>query len=109
MNVSEKLALYEEFKRSKLKVGGFARKRMISDTVMRRIVADVTSGKFNEKTSCSTAKRIRTSPYDVVERKLVDYIEFRVLMHKNGHDKCGLSYDILQLKALDWAKELLST
>ena len=48
MNVSEKLALNEEFKRSKLKVGGFARKRMISDTVMRRLVADETAGKINE-------------------------------------------------------------
>ena len=108
MDVATKLAIYEEWTRSNLKVGQFARKRQISDTVMRRLVKDVKEGKFQQALYRGKMKRIRLSPFLPIEKKVVQYVEYRNVMYRTGHDKCGLSYHILQAKSLQWAKDLLS-
>lgn len=108
MDVQRKVELYNEWKKSGWTKGKFAKKRNISDTVFRRIVSDKEAGKFDSAYSRPSSKRIKTPPYAAVERKIVTYIESRCAMNKTGRDKCGLSYCILQLKALEWAKECLS-
>jgi hypothetical protein len=50
------------------------------------------------------AKRIRTSPFDDVKEKLLQYIELRAQLYKR--DKCGLSWALLREKALYYAEQL---
>jgi hypothetical protein len=47
-------------------------------------------------------KRHRESPYLIIEKKLVQYIRMRQLKYQQ--DKCGLSWDYMKLKCLEWAK-----
>ena len=108
MDIEKKKDVYQEFKRSKESAGAFARKRGIADSTMRRLVKEMESGKFDSKVVNNKRKRLRVSPFDAVEQKIVDYIQFRVMMYKNGHEKCGLSYRVLQIKSLNWAQSLLS-
>jgi hypothetical protein len=49
-------------------------------------------------------KRSKSSPYDVVKAKLLEYIELREHLYKP--DKCGLSWSVLKHKALYFAKPL---
>ncbi len=50
------------------------------------------------------AKRIRTSPFDDVKDKLLQYIELWAQLYKR--DKCGLSWAVLKDKALFYAEQL---
>ena len=50
------------------------------------------------------AKRIRTSLFDDVKEKLLQYIELRAQLYKR--DKCGLSWALLKEKALYYAEQL---
>ena len=54
LDVQEKLALFDEFERSDMTPGEFARKRQVSDSVMRRLIKDVKQGKFANVLATST-------------------------------------------------------
>jgi len=49
-------------------------------------------------------KRSKSSPYDDVKAKLLEYIELRERLFKR--DKCGLSWSVLKHKALHFAEQL---
>ena len=73
MNVEEKRGLYDEFKKSGIKVATFARKRGIAKTTMRRLVKDYETGKFDTVHARGEAKRVRISHYDGVGGKQSSY------------------------------------
>ena len=59
------------------------------------------AGELNPNPGRADAKRRRVSKYPDVEKKLVDYIHHRKLLLQ--HDKVGLSFAILQQRALRFA------
>ena len=72
MNVQEKRGLYDEFKKSGIKVASFARKRGIAKTTMQRLVKDYEAGKFDTVHARGEAKRVRISHYSYSDKNNVD-------------------------------------
>ena len=88
MDIKMKRKVAEEFSKSGLNVATFARKNQIPRTTMQRLVSAYESGKLKEGSIRDDAKRMRTSQYPELEKRLVEYIQFRNEMYRSGHDKC---------------------
>jgi len=107
LTVEEKKRLYSEYTRSNLPLAKFARKQdpQISETSTRRIVDLAKSGKLDQ--ALPHSKRIRSSPYSIIENLLKSYIEYRYELYKKGTGRTGLDYATMQAKSLEWGQEWL--
>jgi transposase-like protein len=104
-SVQERCDLVAKLKTSGLSSRKFCELHNIPASTLSTWVREVSQGLLTTDTlGVEHRKRIISSPYHEVEDKLVKYIELR--RERYSEDRCGLSFQYLQCKALQFAQSI---